>query len=284
MRRFALPAIGALATAALTAALLTPAIPATAQTQLVVATTDSARFTASDNWGTSSWSSQKYGDSYRFASPDTTASDPAWFRFNIPSTGSYNVDVWYPADSGYNNATPFMVSTTTGTQSVTVNQRTNGGQWFRLGTFQLAAGDANVVGVSRWTTGTGHIIADAVRITDAASTPTSNVRVQRSNTDPNLMAALRAELGTVSVSTVLNSANRTGRTCSPTVKFHSESFCWDPGDSSVTYWMPQGITTTGDAVANGRWDGREALLAAWYDKDSGGNMGVRVSLVDIANP
>jgi hypothetical protein len=31
--------------------------------------------------------------------------------------------------------------------------------------FTLAGGDANKVGVSRWTSGTGHVIADAVRIT-----------------------------------------------------------------------------------------------------------------------
>ena len=30
--------------------------------------------------------------------------------------------------------------------------------------FNLAAGDYNVVGVSRWTSGTGYVIADAVRV------------------------------------------------------------------------------------------------------------------------
>ena len=30
--------------------------------------------------------------------------------------------------------------------------------------FNLAAGDYNVVGVSRWTSGTGYVIADAIRI------------------------------------------------------------------------------------------------------------------------
>ena len=33
-----------------------------------------------------------------------------------------------------------------------------------LGTFNLSAGDYNVVGVSRWTSGTGYVIADAIRI------------------------------------------------------------------------------------------------------------------------
>ena len=52
-----------------------------------------------------------------------------------------------------------------GNQTVRVNQRVNGGQWLSLGVFTLAAGDGDKVGVSRWTTGTGYVIADAVRIT-----------------------------------------------------------------------------------------------------------------------
>ena len=54
---------------------------------------------------------------------------------------------------------------TTGNQTIHVDQRVNGGQWRTLGTFALAAGDANQVGVSRWTSAPGYVIADAVRLT-----------------------------------------------------------------------------------------------------------------------
>lgn len=120
--------------------------------------------TASANWGTSTFSAQRYGADYRYANP-VTASDPAWFRANIPSAGSYRIEVWYPANAGYNSATPHIVAASGGNQSVNVDQRSNGGAWRSLGTFTLAAGDYNVVGVSRWTTTTGYVIADAVRIT-----------------------------------------------------------------------------------------------------------------------
>ena len=83
---------------------------------------------------------------------------------NIPSTRSYLVDAWYPANAGYNSSTPYVIVTTTGIKTVNVNQQANGGQWRNLGTFNLAAGDYNVVGVSRWTSGSGYVIADAVRI------------------------------------------------------------------------------------------------------------------------
>ncbi|MER6951484.1 family 10 glycosylhydrolase [Nonomuraea sp. NPDC000554] len=121
-------------------------------------------FTAGSSWGTSAYSAQRHGADYRFASP-VSASDPAWFRASIPTSGSYQVEVWYPADPGYNSATPYIVVASGGNRTVTVDQRTGGGQWRSLGTFTLAAGTYNVVGVSRWTSTTGYVIADAVRIT-----------------------------------------------------------------------------------------------------------------------
>ncbi|RKN20065.1 N-acetylmuramoyl-L-alanine amidase [Micromonospora musae] len=130
----------------------------------IVDNSTAGRFTASANWGISSYSGQRYGADYRYADP-VAASDPAWYRFNVPAAGNYRVDAWWPANSGYNSAAPYIVATTTGNRTVTVDQRVTGGQWRTLGTFALPAGDANRVAVSRWTTGTGLVIADAVRLT-----------------------------------------------------------------------------------------------------------------------
>ncbi|WP_157631888.1 golvesin C-terminal-like domain-containing protein [Catelliglobosispora koreensis] len=126
--------------------------------------TTAGRFSASANWLTSSYSSQKHGADYRYAEP-VSASDGAWYKFNIPATASYRVDVWYPALPGYNTAAPYIVVTPSGNQVVYVDQRSGGGTWRSLGTFTLAGGDYNAVAVSRWTSGTGLVIADAVRLT-----------------------------------------------------------------------------------------------------------------------
>ncbi len=142
----------------------TPSEPPTGWS-VIVDNTDSG-FAASANWGTSSYSSQRFGADYRFADP-VAASDPAWYRVTIPETGNYEISIWYAAAPGYNDATPYVVATTTGTQSVRVNQRVGGGQWQSIGVFTLAAGEGDKVGVSRWTTGTGYVIADAIRITRA---------------------------------------------------------------------------------------------------------------------
>ncbi|HKQ79903.1 MAG TPA: N-acetylmuramoyl-L-alanine amidase [Blastocatellia bacterium] len=123
----------------------------------------SGRFTASANWGFSSFSSQRRGSDYRFTTPQPI-SDAAWFMADIPATGNYEVFAWYPANSGYNSSTPFVIVTTSGNQVVHVNQQINGGRWVSLGTFNLSGGDHDVVGVSRWTSTSGYVIADAVRI------------------------------------------------------------------------------------------------------------------------
>ncbi|MDA0632365.1 family 10 glycosylhydrolase [Nonomuraea sp. MCN248] len=122
-----------------------------------------AGFTAGTSWGTSAYSAERHGADYRFAEP-VAASDPAWFRASIPSAGTYRIEVWYPGNAGYNSATPHLVAASGGNRTVTVDQRT-GGAWRDLGAFSLNAGTYNVVGVSRWTTTTGYVVADAVRIT-----------------------------------------------------------------------------------------------------------------------
>jgi hypothetical protein len=100
--------------------------------------TTAGRFTASTNWGTSAFSGQRFGTDYRFADP-VLASDAAWYKVDIPETASYEIAVWYPADPGYNDSTPFIVATVAGHQTVRVNQRQGGGRWVPLGVFTLAA-------------------------------------------------------------------------------------------------------------------------------------------------
>ncbi|WP_117208192.1 N-acetylmuramoyl-L-alanine amidase [Allorhizocola rhizosphaerae] len=124
----------------------------------------SAGFRASENWGVSTYSTQRYGADYRYATP-VAASDAAYFSATLPQTGNYRLDVWYPANSGYHASAPHIVFASTGNQTVTVNQTTNGGAWRSIGTFPFAAGARDLVAVSRWTSGTAYVIADAVRVT-----------------------------------------------------------------------------------------------------------------------
>jgi hypothetical protein len=130
----------------------------------IVDNTTAGRFTASANWSTSAYSAERYGADYRYANPEAV-SDAAYYRANIPAEGNYRVDVWFPGIAGYNTATPYVVLAKGGNETVVVDQSSGGGAWKSIGTFTLTAGDKDVVGVSRWSSATGYVVADAVRIT-----------------------------------------------------------------------------------------------------------------------
>lgn len=63
----------------------------------------------------------------------------------------------------------------------------------------------------------------------------------------------------------------------------SEKFCWDPGDSKVAYWIPQGVTGSADADKDGLWGENRVLLVSWYYDQTAPNKGVRISFVDMKN-
>lgn len=124
----------------------------------------SAGFAASASWSTATSNTQRYGTNYRTA-PPILSSDPATYTATIPAAGNYKIDAWWPAASSYNTATPYVVYTSSGTHNVVINQTAGGGVWHNLGTFNLTAGSHEIVAVSRWTSTTGTVVADAIRIT-----------------------------------------------------------------------------------------------------------------------
>jgi hypothetical protein len=123
----------------------------------------SAGFAAGANWLVSSYSAERYGADYRYAEPQQI-SDLATYSATIPADGTYRIETWFPGIAGYNTSSPFIVYAAGGSQTIRVNQSTGGGAWQSLGTFALTAGAKPVVAVSRWTTTTGYVVADAVRV------------------------------------------------------------------------------------------------------------------------
>jgi len=136
----------------------------TAPWSATVDNSTSGAFTASTNWATSTQTAGRHGPDHRQTTP-VTSSDVARYRFTVPSSATYQVEVWYPAAPGHNGSTPYIVATSAGSRTVYVDQRAGGGAWRSIGTFALKAGTYNAVGVSRWTSGTGLVVADAVRLT-----------------------------------------------------------------------------------------------------------------------
>jgi hypothetical protein len=134
----------------------TPTTPA-----IVVDNTSEGRFRASSTWSTSAYASGKIGADYRYRRAEST-SDPAEYKVNITEGGSYEVFARVPGD-GYNTDVPYIVHHRGGRTVVRRNISTRGSEWVSLGTYAFDAKDDWIVQISCWTTGSGWIIADAVR-------------------------------------------------------------------------------------------------------------------------
>ncbi|ACY18884.1 N-acetylmuramoyl-L-alanine amidase [Haliangium ochraceum] len=118
----------------------------------------------SSNWTSSANVSGYYGTGYWWASTQSV-SDGAVFYFYLPSAATKTVDAWWTAASDRSSSAPFVMQNASGSGVGTVyrDQRTNGGRWNTLGTFNFSAGWNKVI-VSRWTGADGVVIADAVRV------------------------------------------------------------------------------------------------------------------------
>ena len=127
----------------------------------------------SGNWPTGTTpstnpsSQQAYSSehTYRYHAP-TKSGYYAYYKLDIPTTASYKVYAWWPAFSSNNSSAAFWVWTTNGWAKKLVDQRTNGGKWVDLGTYQMPAGDDWDIDVDYgyYSAKTGNIVADAVWI------------------------------------------------------------------------------------------------------------------------
>ncbi|MFD0279965.1 hypothetical protein ACFVHB_39590 [Kitasatospora sp. NPDC127111] len=102
-----------------------------------------------------------------------------------------------------------------------------------------------------------------------------------------LTSALVTTLGTSAVHTVMENANhdRQALPSSFSVAGLSTGFRFDDGDNSDCQSVPQGITTSRDAVGtadSGNYDGHQLVLVSWYTTDGcgGAQQRSRITLAD----
>lgn len=127
---------------------------------------DNGQATYTGTWSTGTSSTDKYGSDYRYVlGVSGTATATATYRPNIPTSGVYDVYIWYPQGSNRASNSPWTISCASGTITVNVNQQTNGGQWLLIGTQRsFSAGTTGFVRLSNSVGSTTPVvIADAVR-------------------------------------------------------------------------------------------------------------------------
>lgn len=118
----------------------------------------------SSEWASSTSVSGYYGTGYYVASAKAVA-DSVNFEFYLAADGTKEVFAWWTAASDRTTAAPFVLFQADGTKitSVNQNQQANGGKWNSLGKYAFTKG-WNKVSVSRWTSATGVVVADAIRV------------------------------------------------------------------------------------------------------------------------
>ena len=134
----------------------------------VVDNSDKGRFAASGSWKKSDSGEAINNDDYRFALPSGRSAH-ALFKVQIPADGEYAVYARWPAVRGLNDKARVGVKTAYGTRWTEVDQSKDGGQWVRIGRFELREGDEYSVKVSRDTEGEGNVVADAVKVSTISS-------------------------------------------------------------------------------------------------------------------
>ena len=95
----------------------------------------------------------------------------------LPAAGEYDVYLFYPAADFAATNVPVEVVHAEGSTTVTVDQRTTGGEWLHLGTFTFHAGNAGGV-VIRTDDTDGTVLADAAKFQAVADTPAEDTTVQ----------------------------------------------------------------------------------------------------------
>ncbi|MDH7482032.1 MAG: hypothetical protein QHH26_08695, partial [Armatimonadota bacterium] len=116
-------------------------------------------------WFTGTSATDKYGSDYRYGTTDTVESRTATWTPDIDISGYYTVYAWWPQGSNRSSAAPYTIYWDGGSQTVAVNQKTNGGMWNTLVTNKrFLAGTGQSVKLSNNTGEASlNVMADAVR-------------------------------------------------------------------------------------------------------------------------
>ncbi|MBP9892936.1 MAG: family 10 glycosylhydrolase [Planctomycetes bacterium] len=149
-----------------------------------------------------------YGSGYLFASSAASATATVEWRPAIPTTGSYEVAVWYVSGANRSDNAPFAITHAGGTSNVAVNQQINGSTWRVLGTYTFNAGSAGRVLLGN-NANPSVVIADAVRFRPiaAAADEFRGVWVSRFEWPSNTPSVWKSNIDTIMANAKLGNFN-----------------------------------------------------------------------------
>tara|TARA_R100001132_G_scaffold27305_1_gene32124 strand:+ start:2956 stop:5103 length:2148 start_codon:yes stop_codon:yes gene_type:complete len=121
-------------------------------------------------WKTSSASSPYVGQGYQHDGDTEKGEREISFTADIPQTGLYEVRVYYSPGSNRSINTPYIVTSSTGTKEIVVNQKQqpNHGKYHLLGRFPFEQGKREVLRITNQGT-KGHVVVDALQLVPVKS-------------------------------------------------------------------------------------------------------------------
>ena len=132
--------------------------------QTVVDDASATEVTINGAWTTSTSPSNYYGSGYRHDGNAGKGSKSLTFTPNITYAERYDVYMRWTAAADRASNVPVYIASAGGTRLVTVDQRSNGGEWVFMGNYLFHAGTSGNIRVSNYGT-SGYVSADAVRLT-----------------------------------------------------------------------------------------------------------------------
>jgi len=134
-----------------------------------------------------------------------------------------------------------------------------------------------------------------------SSADVQNLRLHETLVPKRTLDTLERETGgSVSIRTVLRSADHSMRdrdACDTSEKAAlpvqpkaSNAYCWDRRDAATQQWLPQSVTTSGDAYSDGKWGDDRVILAGWTHNDRNADLPqedrglARIAFIDANDP
>ena len=126
---------------------------------------DNDKATFNGDWSSGSSSPDRYGADYQIS--PAHAGEPtatATYRPSIRNAGNYDVFIWYPQGSNRATNAPWTISSAGNSVTKSINETSDGGNWFRIGTKYFEAGTNGFVQLQNNAgPDKSAVIADAVR-------------------------------------------------------------------------------------------------------------------------
>ena len=218
-----------------------------ANLEVIVDNTNATAVAVVGSWTTSTYAPGYWGANYLHDGNAGKGTKSVTFRPNLPVGGQYAVYLWWPGQpSGYawaSNAPVDLVGSSA-SNTVFVNQKTNGSQWVLVGSSTFAAGTGGTVRVR--TTGTdGYVIADAVKFVKVAGESISAFVVECGTSVPLCSASLGSR----------EDGRQGGRPESGAESPHSKPSVWTSGNLSDAHPAANLIDGNTNTIWIGATDG-----------------------------